>query len=304
LSPFAALIVDVVMTAFWPIIGAAGMTYYSGILFPSAGLVIGLVCLLPFLAANGRWRVLLDPKTAPTLAAMGFFSGMASIIFISALAFTTPANAAIMAQIEVFYSAVLCAFILREPVTKSQAAASVLIVAGTGLVMLHDLTSPRWKGDLMMLATPWMFQVSHIFSKKLPKNMDPISISGGRVFYGILSLIPFVLWAAIHGGKWSWEPKALAILAVQGVTMSCLNFILWYRAIGGMDLSKATAIMLSYPALTVLFSWALGREPIDAVQIVGLVVTLAGAYWMSMLVLKAQAHAGAKLVEPEAAPEV
>ncbi len=305
MSPLAALILDWLMTAFWPIIGMSGLAYYSGMLFTEAGLVIGLAALAPFLFVRGRWRRLFDASTAPALAAMGFFSGLATIIFISALAYTTPANAAIMAQIEVLYSAALCTLLLKERIGKGQAAAGLLVLAGTGLVMGHDLTSPRWRGDLMILATPWMYQVSHVFSKKLPRNLDPVAISGGRIFYGILSLLPFAAWAVARGGSWSWQPRALGILALQGVTMSCLNFVLWYRAIGGMDLSKATVVMLSYPALTVLFSWLLGRETIGLIQVLGLLITFAGAYWTSLLVLKAQRGEPARSrVEPEAAPEV
>lgn len=288
MSPFLALILDWIMTALWPLIGKSGMAYYSGPLFSTAGLVIGCVLLTPWLLARGRWRTLISRRAGPSLLAMGFFSGMATVIYISALAYTTPANAAIMAQIEVIYSALLSAYFLGERVTGKQALASGLVIAGTGLIMLHDLTSPRWKGDLMVLGTPWMYQVSHLFSKKLPKDLDAVELSGGRIVYGILALLPVCAWSLHAGGRWSWEPPALRVLLVQGVLMSSLNFLLWYKAIRGMDLSKATTILLSYPALTVLFSWALGREPIAGVQLAGLAITLGGAYWVSRLVLAAQ----------------
>jgi drug/metabolite transporter (DMT)-like permease len=288
MTPFTALILDWIMTALWPLIGKVGMAYYSGALFATAGLVIGGLLVAPLLLARGRWRALFARRTGPSLLAMGFFSGLATVIFISALEFTTPANAAIMAQIEVIYSALLCAHFLGERVSRKQAAASLLVMAGTGLIMFHDLTSPRWKGDLMILATPWMYQISHLFSKKLPKDLDPISLSGGRIFYGVLTMIPFCAWSLWSGGRWSWDPAALRVLGIQGALMSSANFLLWYKAIRGMDLSKATAIMLSYPALTVVFSWALGRETIVGVQVVGLVVTLTGAFLVSRMVLEAQ----------------
>jgi drug/metabolite transporter (DMT)-like permease len=288
MTPFAALISDWILTALWPLIGKSGMAYFSGPLFATAGLVVGGLLLSPWFLAGGRWRVLVSPRAGPSLLAMGFFSGLATVIYISALAYTTPANAAIMAQIEVIYSALLSAYFLGERVSSKQAAASLLVIAGTGLIMLHDLTSPRWKGDLMILGTPWMYQVSHLFSKKLPKDLDSVSLSGGRIVYGIITMAPFCLWSLSAGGKWSWEPPAMRILVVQGILMSSLNFILWYKAIRGMDLSKATTVLLSYPALTVLFSWALGRERIAGTQLAGLVITLSGAYWVSRLVLEAQ----------------
>jgi drug/metabolite transporter (DMT)-like permease len=276
------------MTALWPLIGASGMQYYSGVLFATAGLIAGGLLVLPFLLAPHRLERLLDPKIASTLATMGFLSGVASVIYISALDYTTPANAAIMAQIEVIYSALLCAWLLKERVGGKQAWASGLVMAGTGIIMLQDLQSPRWKGDLMILATPWMYQLSHMYSKRLPKDLDAYTITGGRIIYGVMTMLPFCLWSLTHGGRWSWQPQALGWLALQGLLMSCLNFILWYKAIRGMDLSKATAIMLSYPAFTVLFSWALGREHISILQLVGLAITVTGAYWVSMLVLASQ----------------
>jgi drug/metabolite transporter (DMT)-like permease len=60
---------------------------------------------------------------------------------------------------------------------------------------------------------------------------------------------------------------------------------LWYVAIRGMPLSKATTMLLSYPALTLVFSWGLGREQIRAVQIAGLACTFAGALWTARLSL-------------------
>ncbi len=305
MTPLAALLLDWVLTAFWPIIGGAGMAYYNGVLFSTAGLVVGLALMLPWLRRGGRLRRIVLARESRTLAAMGFFSGLATVIYISALAYTTPANAAIMAQIEVLYSALLCMVFLGERMSGAQSAASLLVVAGTAIIMAHDLSSPRWRGDLMILATPWMYQVSHIFSKRLPKDLDPLTISGGRAFWGFVTMLPVCGWLLWHGARWSWAPTALLILLVQGVAMSCLNFVLWYRAILNMDLAKATAIMLSYPALTVLFSGLLGREAIHGFQVVGLGITFAGAYWVSRLVLKAQQGVPpSRRVEPEAAAEV
>ena len=283
--PFAALVVDWVLTALWPLVGASGLRHYSGIVFMWAGLVIGLAALSPWLLARGRWRRMLSRDAAPSLLAMGFLSGLSTTIYILALNYTTPVNAVILAQIEVLYSALLSAHFLDERLTLKQSLASVLVVAGTALIVLHDLRSPRWRGDLMILATPWMYQVSHIFSKKLPRDLDALTLSGGRVLYGLLAMSPLFVWSLLRGGAWSWEPAALRILMVQGLLMSSANFVLWYVAIRGMPLSKATTMLLSYPALTLVFSWGLGREQIRAVQIAGLACTFAGALWTARLSL-------------------
>ena len=291
MTPLVALVVDWAVTALWPLIGAYGMVHYSGSLFATAGLVVGLVAMSPWLLAAGRWRRVLSRDVAPSLAMMGLCSGAATCIYISALAHTTPANAAIVAQVEVLYSAALTAWLLGERPSLKLGLAAALVMSGTALVMLHDLSSPRWKGDLMILCTPWMYQISHIFAKRLPKDLDDVTLSGGRVFYGILTMAPVCAWSLYHGARWSWSSEALGFLVLQGLLMSSLNFVLWYRAIRNMDLSKATTFMLSYPALTLVFSWALGRDVIEGVQVIGLACSFAGAVWTARLTGEVRQHA-------------
>ena len=295
MSPIAALVLDWAITALWPILGAYGMAHYSGALFTTAGLVVGLLAMSPWLLAKGRWRRVLARDIAPSLAMMGLCSGIATIIYISALAPTTPANAGIMAQIEVLYSAALTAWLLGERPSLKLSLAALLVMSGTGLVMFHALSSPRWKGDLMILCTPWLYQLSHIFAKRLPRDLDAMTLSGGRVFYGILTMAPVCLWSLTHGGRWSWSAGALGLLVLQGLLMSSLNFVLWYMAIRNMELSKATTFMLSYPALTLVFSWALGRDAIHGVQIIGLACSFAGAVWTARLTQEVRLHAAEAL---------
>ncbi len=297
MSPLAALVVDWGITALWPLIGAYGMAHWSGSLFATAGLVVGLVAMSPWLLAKGRLKIVFSREAAPSLAMMGLCSGLATVIYISALAHTTPANAAIVAQIEVIYSAALTAWLLGERPSLKLALAAALVMSGTGLVMLHDLSSPRWRGDLMILCTPWLYQLSHIFAKRLPRGMDAVTLSGGRVLYGILTMLPVCAWSLANGGRWSLEPAGLWPLILQGLLMSSLNFVLWYVAIRGMELSKATTFMLSYPALTLVFSWLLGRDAIHGNQVAGLACSFAGAVWTAKLTREA-----AKRPEPVREP--
>jgi drug/metabolite transporter (DMT)-like permease len=285
LIPLAALVADWILTALWPLVGASGLRYYSGIALIWGGLAIGLLALSPWLLRGRRWRRIFARDAAPSLLTMGFFSGLATLFYILALNYTTPVNAVILAQIEVLYSALMSAYFLDERLTLRQSLASFLVVGGTALIVLNDLRSPRWRGDLLILATPWMYQVSHIFSKKLPRDLEASTLAGGRVFYAMIVMLPLFAWSLLRGGAWSWEPAALRVLVIQGVFMSSANYVFWYVAIRGMPLSKATTMLLSYPALTLAFSWALGREQIRAVQIAGLLCTFAGALWTARLAL-------------------
>ena len=62
--------------------------------------------------------------------------------------------------------------------------------------------------------------------------------------------------------------------------------VVWYKAIRALDLGKVTAIYLSYPVLSLLISSVLGLEQPTTPQLLGLAITLAGAYWVSLTVKK------------------
>lgn len=79
-------------------------------------------------------------------------------------------------------------------------------------------------------------------------------------------------------------PPLAALLSAWALTA------LWHSAIRRMDLAKATAIMLSYPALTFLFSLALGRETFHVAEGIGLALTLSGGAWLSLQVLRGSGH--------------
>ncbi len=290
IPPFAALIGAWLLNAAWPLVAADGLKFFSVVLFMHGGILIGLAVLLPWLVPAERRRWIWRMQTFKPLLMITLVNGLASLIYLKAVCYTTPANAAVMAQSEVLYSAVLSVLFLGESIGPAQVAASLLVMTGTGLIMIHDLGSLRWKGDLMIAATPWMYQVGHVMAKRLPKDFDPVTMSAIRLLYAAILMIPLSWWVLAHGGRWEFSGPAVSILLAQGVFINALALSLWYLAILRMDLAKSTAFLLSYPALTMTFSWLLGFEKISAIQVAGLAVTLSGAWWLSRLHLNGVRH--------------
>ncbi len=281
-----------IINAAWPIWGRIGVSRMSTTLFLEISLWISFAFLLPALLREGRFRSILSREYRSRLFTMAALSsGLASLLYIGALVYTTPADAAIVAQLEILYSALLSRWMLREKITPPQMAASALILSGTLLIMGNGFQSGHWKGDLMIALSPWLYQLSHVMVKRLPSGLDALSLAGARSFYAALFLMPFAAFTLMTGGAVFPRASSTAwILIVQGVVISALNMVFWYGAIRRMDLSKATAILLSYPAATLLLSWRLGFESIGPAKIAGLVLAVAGASWLSRLTAPAGAQ--------------
>ncbi|MHB2026131.1 MAG: DMT family transporter [Elusimicrobiota bacterium] len=289
-SPLAALIGVWFLNALWPLVSRAGVNLYSPVLFTEAAFITAFLALLPGLAWKGRWRKVFSPDRIPRFLGVGFFYGLPSFLYVAALRYTTPSSAGIVAEVEIFYSMILSSWILRERIGARQIAASLLVVSGTALILAHDAGTAKWKGDALIACCAWMYQVSHILVKRLPEDIDPYGIAAGRIFsVAAIFLVPSLIWITLRPRAEAPSWAGAGYLLLEGVGVIAAAAVCWYAAIEKMDLAKATGFALSYPALTLVFSWALGAETISPVQIAGLSAALAGAIWLSRLMAPARA---------------
>lgn len=286
ITPLRAIWLVVGINSFFPIVAFVAAGRMSPPLFALSGSVLGFACFVPWIVRNNVFPRYFKPGVWPRLLAVGFFgSALPIAAMVMALQYTTPANAAILAQVEVVYAIILSRLILKEKITASQLAGTSLVLAGTLLIAFKERLTLRWTGDLIMLAVPLMYQVSHLFSKKLPKDMSYVFIASARALFAALGILPlfalgFIMPVASFTPSW----ELLGIILGLGIFLTAINNLLWYKALLNMDLSRATAIVLSYPVLTSLLSHAFGIEKIQAYQLIGLVMALAGAYWVTLLV--------------------
>lgn len=281
----------------WAIVGLSPIAgkYAVGVISPALlvflGTLIGVLYFTPWVTNNHKWGELLARETRWKFLFIGTFgTALPFTISLIALHYTTPGNAAILQQSELLYSLLFAAVFLKEFPTRSQLLGSALIVLGVLFILLKEHYTPRWTGDLLIVGSTWMLQAGSTVAKKLPKQLDYRVIGMARNLYALPALI--IIMAVIlctDGVIIKPNLQMFSVLSYTGLLKYGLAMVLWYKAIRAMDLSRVTAIYLSYPVLSLLGSAALGLEKITPYQIFGLVLTLLGAYWVSRLVKK-QGH--------------
>ncbi|MCI7044270.1 DMT family transporter [Candidatus Avelusimicrobium faecicola] len=255
--------------------------YAASTLFMLLSCTVAAVCFIPYLVKTGGWKTLLAKKVWPQCLLMATFgTALPMTFFMLALNYTTPANAAILNQFEMVYSLILAYFLLGEKPTGKQIGGSLLIVLGVGVLLWQTGISVQLKGDLLILGTLWMFQVSHIFAKKLPQDMPPALIAAARAIFAIPVLAVFCAVLFTVQGPLLFTPTWV-LWVTLGFSAICNYFIgntFWYTAIRNMDLGKATAIILSYPVMTFILSVLLGQDTVNTYKVLGLILALSGAY--------------------------
>ena len=269
----------------WAIVGLSPIAgkYAVGVISPALlvflGTLIGVLYFTPWVTNNHKWGELLARETRWKFLFIGTFgTALPFTISLIALHYTTPGNAAILQQSELLYSLLFAAVFLKEFPTRSQLLGSALIVLGVLFILLKEHYTPRWTGDLLIVGSTWMLQAGSTVAKKLPKQLDYRVIGMARNLYALPALV--IIMAVIlctDGVIIKPNLQMFSVLSYTGLLKYGLAMVLWYKAIRAMDLSRVTAIYLSYPVLSLLGSAALGLEKINPYQILGLVHTLFGA---------------------------
>jgi drug/metabolite transporter (DMT)-like permease len=279
MSPIIAIWINWVFTSTFPLCTAFAVRSFHPVILAWATATLGFVYFSP--NKEIKVRDFFAPALRGPLFMMGFFGSALPIVLLStAMQYTTPANAAILAQIEVVYSLIMSRMFLKEKITPVKLLGGGLVISGTLLIAFRDRFSPRWHGDLMVLCAPWMYQLSHVYAKKLPAGLKPGFIAAARGFYAGASLLPWVVIIALmHHSDFALPPvSAIATVLGMGLVLNGFNMEMWYVAIRGMELSHASVIILSYPVMTFILSALLGVEHIHLYQACGLGCALVGAY--------------------------
>lgn len=289
MSPLVAAWVCWAIVGFSPIAGKLAVGLISPALLVFLGTLIGVLYFTPWITRHHKWGELLSRQTCWKFLFIGTFgTALPFTISLIALHYTTPGNAAILQQSELFYSLLIAAVFLREIPSKSQLAACALIVGGVLIILLKEPFTPRWTGDLLIVGSTWMLQAGSTVAKKLPKHLDYRVIGMARNLFALPALIVILAVMYFLNEPFTLQPtlKMFGVLGYTGLLKYGLAMVVWYKAIRALDLSKVTAIYLSYPVLSLLLSTALGMETPTLHQLIGLFITCAGAYWVSLTVKK------------------
>ena len=280
MSPLLAIWISCFCTATNVVISKLATPYVTSALFLLGACFTASVVFWFMLGAKDYKR-LFDKDVRWKGLGMGTFgTALTMTVFMVALNYTTPVNSAIDNQFEIIYSLILSAIVLKERPSWKQIGGSMFILLGVILIVLQGGGYVQAKGDFMILGSLWMFQISHIFAKKLPADLTPAQIAAARSFYAMPALV--VLIVALYCIQGPLLFNGTAVLWGTLLGSAAINYllgnILWYHAIRNMDLSKATAIILSYPVITFVLSVLMGQDTVSVSKLVGMVLAVGGAY--------------------------
>ena len=138
-------------------------------------------------------------------------------------------------------------------------------------------------GDILILLTPLCYQVGHFFSKQLlnETEISPLFIATGRTFYGGLILLILNQFTGSHEFNILIQPDILAIFIFYGIVVYALSYLTFYGAIKRINLSKASAIISVYPAISIILAYFILKEVPDFYQLGGFFIIMLGIFYLA-----------------------
>ncbi|MCP3682429.1 MAG: DMT family transporter [bacterium] len=212
-------------------------------------------------------------KNWAKLVAIGLIGGsIPFLLFFKGLQMTVATSAAFIHKTLFIYAAILAALFLKEKMNKKIIIAAVFILAGNALLL-----KTSWNllniGDLMILAATVLWAGENVLSKHTLKDVSPRIVAFGRMFFGSLFILAFLLLTG--------NIIAVATLTVQQLlwvlvtsAFLLLYVLTWYNGLKYLKVYVATSILLLGSVITTILS----------VLFTGTAITLSQAFGMLLLV--------------------
>ena len=202
------------------------------------------------------------------------------LAFMGGVARTSVANSALIFGCTPVMVAILASVAGHERLTPGRLAGGALSLAGIYALVGRraSLSSATLLGDALVFIGMTCWSIYSVAAQPMLRRHSPLVITGlsmacGAAFYMLLGVPAFLStnWAAISTISW-------LLMAASSLLALAFAYIVWYTAVQRMGSSRTA----TYSNLTPLVAMIIGaiwlREPIEAAQLVGAALILAGVF--------------------------
>lgn len=243
----------------------------------AVALILSLIVLMPFV-----WPKLkkLNKNDWAKLVLIGLVGGsIPFLLFFKGLSLTSAISASFLHKTLFIWVAVLAWPILKEKITRLQFWALVLLVLGN--VIFIGIRSLSWGyAETMILVATMFWAVEGIIAKITLKKVDSIVVAWGRMFFGSLFLISFLLMSGNIGGLLSVGFSQIGWLILVSIFLTGY-VITWYGALKRLPVTvTASFLVLASPITTLVNSISAGQQlPVEKLVGAGIIVLAVLLFW-------------------------
>lgn len=229
-----------------------------------AGLVLLLVVRrLP--RGSWWWRSLV----LGTLSMGAFFA----LIYVAAQLLPSSVASTVMATSPVVMMLVAWALLAQKPRVLALAGAGLGVV-GVAAMLLTGGGEIRPLGVVASVAAMLMSSVGFVLATRWAGGVDVVSSTAWQLVAGGLVLVPFAV--AVEGAPPALDGRAVAGFAYVSLVATAVAYLAWFSGLRHLPAGTVGLVGLLNPVAGVLVGVLLAGEHLGPLQVVGIVVVLAG----------------------------
>jgi len=247
-----------------------------------AFLRFAIAALVFILVLVSRDKVKVSLTFHKKVAGIAFFlPGLYFIFENFGIKYTTATKASmIIAMVPVAVS-LLSVLLLGEKLTLRRILSLILSLGGVYLLLLYGkmngLSFQIATGDLLMFGAVFAAAAYMLLTRKICAEYDSFLVTAYQMIYGALFFTPFFLWEFTDTNWLAVSVQQWGALLVLALLSSVGAFLTYNYALKSVPASRASLFVNIVPLVTVLASWLLLGETLQASQISGGLLVIAAA---------------------------
>jgi len=213
-------------------------------------------------------------------------SGISMFYFFenSAVKYTTIANTTLAIATVPLFMLLTAHFIFKKKLCWQNFIGIPLGLFGTFLLFRQDILSSgiHLKGDLLALGASFLWVIYSFAFKKVMQKYDTLFITAKTIFYGVIFLIPVILFEHKSFLMIRWNLISIVHLVFLAVFCSFLAYLFWNLAIKKIGIKITSNFILIIPVFSIIFSHIFLNEPFSKNIILVSILIILGAYFTSI----------------------
>lgn len=236
------------------------------------GLILTLIILTPSVIkklkdiSKNNWLKLI------TIGVIG--GSVPFLLFFKGLSMASAASAGFIHKTLFIWVAIFAIIFLKEKITILQYVALGILLIGN--ILLGGLPSIKFGyAELIILLATIMWSIESIIAKKMLKNIDAGVVAWGRMFFGAIILLAFVLPTSGLSGifslqvsQWSWIFLSAGFLTIYVVT--------WYNALKYEKASTVASVLVLASPITTMLDSIYSGSVFEILKLSGVLIIFAG----------------------------
>lgn len=247
---------EVVLWAFFPIVTVLSYVTVPSLLVLAWSNLFACLLFTFIMTQRRKWAEVKNLVLLKYVFIITIFNGVAFYaLYFTALQYTTPGNASILALLEILTSFIFFNVILSEKISREYVVGACLMLVGAVIILLPNFSGIN-VGDFLILGTTLVAPIGNFFQQRARKLA-----SGETVIFlrGLFAAPIIFLLAWIFGQHASWMDirASLGFLLINGVLLFGISKLLWLEGIHRMSVTKAMAMQGMVPIITLVAAWVI-----------------------------------------------